>query len=101
MAAAVARVAGRSSQLLARSAAPVAVSAYSTTLRTITPLSDQDRIFTNLYGKHDFKLAGAKKRVRVAGWGGSLFVAQSLAARATGTRPRRLFSRAARGSSTR
>ncbi|KXN67760.1 NDUFV1/51kDa subunit of putative NADH:ubiquinone oxidoreductase [Conidiobolus coronatus NRRL 28638] len=25
-------------------------------------LSDEDRIFTNLYGVHDFKLAGAKKR---------------------------------------
>ncbi|KAK9510459.1 hypothetical protein O3M35_005244 [Rhynocoris fuscipes] len=26
------------------------------------PLSDEDRIFTNLYGKHDWKLAGALKR---------------------------------------
>ena len=25
-------------------------------------LSDQDRIFTNLYGVHDWRLAGARKR---------------------------------------
>ena len=25
-------------------------------------LQDQDRIFTNLYGLHDFRLPGAKKR---------------------------------------
>jgi hypothetical protein len=27
------------------------------------PLKDQDRIFTNLYGRHDFKLKGAMARV--------------------------------------
>lgn len=27
-----------------------------------TSLTDQDRIFTNLYGRHDWRLAGAKKR---------------------------------------
>ena len=27
------------------------------------PLKDQDRIFTNLYGRHDWKLQGALKRV--------------------------------------
>lgn len=26
------------------------------------PLADQDRIFTNLYGRHDWKLKGALKR---------------------------------------
>lgn len=26
------------------------------------PLSDQDRIFTNLYGRHDWRLNGALKR---------------------------------------
>uniref|UniRef100_A0A3B4Z6I3 NADH-ubiquinone oxidoreductase 51kDa subunit FMN-binding domain-containing protein n=1 Tax=Stegastes partitus TaxID=144197 RepID=A0A3B4Z6I3_9TELE len=26
------------------------------------PLSDQDRIFTNLYGRHDWRLKGALKR---------------------------------------
>ncbi|KND01572.1 NADH dehydrogenase [ubiquinone] flavoprotein 1, mitochondrial [Spizellomyces punctatus DAOM BR117] len=30
--------------------------------RTYGNLSDEDRIFTNLYGKHDFRLAGALKR---------------------------------------
>lgn len=26
------------------------------------PLADQDRIFTNLYGRHDWRLKGAMKR---------------------------------------
>ena len=26
------------------------------------PMADQDRIFTNLYGMHDFKLKGAESR---------------------------------------
>lgn len=26
------------------------------------PLSDEDRIFTNLYGRHDWRLKGALKR---------------------------------------
>ena len=26
------------------------------------PLKDEDRIFTNLYGRHDWRLAGALKR---------------------------------------
>lgn len=26
------------------------------------PLSDEDRIFTNLYGRHDWRLKGAMKR---------------------------------------
>lgn len=35
----------------------------STTTTTITPpLKDEDRIFTNLYGRHDWRLAGARKR---------------------------------------
>jgi len=29
---------------------------------TFGPLKDEDRIFTNLYGRHDFKLKGAKAR---------------------------------------
>lgn len=28
-------------------------------------LKDDDRIFTNLYGRHDFKLKGAMARVRI------------------------------------
>lgn len=27
------------------------------------PLKDEDRIFTNLYGRHDWRLKGALKRV--------------------------------------
>jgi NADH dehydrogenase (ubiquinone) flavoprotein 1 len=34
------------------------------TLRAYGGLKDQDRIFTNLYGKHDFGIKGALKRVR-------------------------------------
>merc|ERR1712002_1267094 len=34
----------------------------STEKTTYGPLKDQDRIFTNLYGRHDFKLKGAKAR---------------------------------------
>ncbi|KAI8899455.1 hypothetical protein BC833DRAFT_585698 [Globomyces pollinis-pini] len=34
----------------------------ATTERTYGNLKDSDRIFTNLYGRHDFKLQGAKKR---------------------------------------
>jgi NADH dehydrogenase (ubiquinone) flavoprotein 1 len=30
--------------------------------RTYGGLKDQDRIFTNLYSRHDFRLEGAKKR---------------------------------------
>lgn len=30
--------------------------------KTISPLKDQDRIFTNLYGKHDWRLKGALAR---------------------------------------
>lgn len=32
--------------------------------RTFGPLSDDDRIFTNLYGRHDYRLKGALARVR-------------------------------------
>lgn len=28
-------------------------------------LNDEDRIFTNLYGRHDYRLVGALKRVRL------------------------------------
>lgn len=41
-----------------------ALSAAFSTLKATGPLSDQDRIFTNLYGKHDYKLKGAMARVR-------------------------------------
>ena len=44
-------------------ARPAIAASYST-LKTVAPLSDQDRIFTNLYGKHDYRLSGAKARVR-------------------------------------
>jgi len=43
----------------------LATAAYSTT-RSYGGLKDQDRIFTNLYGKHDFGIKGALQRVR--GW---------------------------------
>ncbi|KAI8587816.1 hypothetical protein BDZ88DRAFT_423878 [Geranomyces variabilis] len=42
--------------------ATLATAAPDTSSRTYGGLSDQDRIFTNLYGKHDFRLAGALKR---------------------------------------
>ncbi|KAJ1553787.1 ndufv1NADH dehydrogenase flavoprotein subunit 1 [Cladochytrium tenue] len=45
----------------ARSMASVAPDAGATA-RTYGNLKDSDRIFTNLYGKHDFRLAGALKR---------------------------------------
>lgn len=32
------------------------------TKTTFGPLADQDRIFTNLYGRHDWRLKGALKR---------------------------------------
>jgi hypothetical protein len=32
------------------------------TKTTFGPLADEDRIFTNLYGKHDWRLKGALKR---------------------------------------
>lgn len=32
------------------------------TKTTFGPLADQDRIFTNLYGRHDWRLKGAVKR---------------------------------------
>ena len=41
----------------------LATAAYSTT-RSYGGLKDQDRIFTNLYGKHDFGIKGALQRVR-------------------------------------
>ncbi|ORX98992.1 NADH-ubiquinone oxidoreductase [Basidiobolus meristosporus CBS 931.73] len=41
---------------------PKALASYSTATRTYGGLSDEDRIFTNLYGRHDFRLKGALKR---------------------------------------
>lgn len=32
---------------------------------TFGPLKDEDRIFTNLYGRHDWKLKGAQSRVGI------------------------------------
>ena len=32
---------------------------------TFGPLSDEDRIFTNLYGRHDYRLKGALARVSI------------------------------------
>lgn len=32
------------------------------TKTTFGPLADQDRIFTNLYGRHDWRIKGALKR---------------------------------------
>ena len=37
---------------------------YITLQTSYGGLSDDDRIFTNLYGRHDWKLKGALKRVR-------------------------------------
>ena len=54
---------------LSPSLSPPLLAAYST-LRTYGGLKDQDRIFTNLYGKHDFGIKGALKRVRPNGEGG-------------------------------
>ena len=53
---------------LSPSLSPPLLAAYST-LRTYGGLKDQDRIFTNLYGKHDFGIKGALKRVRPNGEG--------------------------------
>lgn len=35
---------------------------YTTATRTYGGLKDEDRIFTNLYGRHDWKLKGAQAR---------------------------------------
>lgn len=35
---------------------------YSSTGKTIGNLKDEDRIFTNLYGRHDWRLKGAMAR---------------------------------------
>ena len=35
---------------------------------------DEDRIFTNLYGRHDWKLAGAIQRVKVSAISGVLYL---------------------------
>ena len=52
-------------------AGSVAVSSQATTVRhqstetpakTYGPLKDQDRIFTNIYGRHDWRLKGAMAR---------------------------------------
>lgn len=29
------------------------------------PLKDEDRVFTNLYGRHDWRLKGAMQRVQI------------------------------------
>ncbi|KAJ3022319.1 NADH dehydrogenase [ubiquinone] flavoprotein 1, mitochondrial [Thoreauomyces humboldtii] len=42
--------------------ATLATAAPDTPSRTYGNLSDEDRIFTNLYGRHDYRLAGALKR---------------------------------------
>lgn len=45
------------------SAAPPQVTAPPPQTKTVFgPLADQDRIFTNLYGRHDWRLKGALKR---------------------------------------
>ena len=41
-----------------------AVRAMSTATRTYGNLKDDDRVFQNLYGKHDWGLTGAMQRVR-------------------------------------
>lgn len=45
---------------VARTVAPAWAAAGKSTYGN---LADQDRIFTNLYGEHDWTLEGAKKRV--------------------------------------
>lgn len=42
-----------------------AAASYSSSTRHHGGLKDEDRIFTNLYGKHDWGLKGAMKRVRL------------------------------------
>lgn len=45
------------------SAAPPQVTAPPPQTKTVFgPLADQDRVFTNLYGRHDWRLKGALKR---------------------------------------
>lgn len=44
-------------------AAPPQVTAPPPQTKTVFgPLADQDRVFTNLYGRHDWRLKGALKR---------------------------------------
>ncbi|EGF81780.1 hypothetical protein BATDEDRAFT_31463 [Batrachochytrium dendrobatidis JAM81] len=50
------------SRVITSGLATVASSSKPAATRTYGNLSDNDRIFTNLYGRHDFKLEGAKKR---------------------------------------
>eukprot|EP00128_Syssomonas_multiformis_P012212 Colp12_sorted_trinity150504_noHs@26043 len=47
---------------IASSAPRATACAFYSTTRTYGGLKDEDRIFTNLYGRHDFKLKGALKR---------------------------------------
>lgn len=55
-------------------------------------LKDEDRIFTNLYGRHDYRLKGAMQR---GDW--SVLISVSTYHAFTGTRRRRSFSRARTG----
>jgi len=44
------------------STSAVSVRSLSTTPKSLTNLKDEDRIFTNLYGRHDWRLKGAMAR---------------------------------------
>ncbi|CAH8628437.1 unnamed protein product [Heterobilharzia americana] len=48
-----------------RSTASSATPTAQTTKTTYGPLSDDDRVFTNIYGRHDWRLKGAMKRVKL------------------------------------
>jgi NADH dehydrogenase (ubiquinone) flavoprotein 1 len=50
-------------QVRFQSAAPAGVPPKQTKTK-FGALKDEDRIFTNLYGRHDWKLKGAMARVR-------------------------------------
>lgn len=51
-------------------------------------LHDNDRIFTNLYGRHDYRLKGALKRVSC-----SCQIYNNEYVREIGSKPRKLFSK--------
>ncbi|KAF5399471.1 NADH dehydrogenase [ubiquinone] flavoprotein 1 mitochondrial [Paragonimus heterotremus] len=55
-----------STPLLRLCCAPASAAAVAAAKTVYGPLADQDRIFTNLYGRHDWHLEGAMKRVKLS-----------------------------------
>ncbi|CAH8618960.1 unnamed protein product [Schistosoma bovis] len=53
---------GRNSVVIKFFSTATPTSTTQTTKTTYGPLSDEDRIFTNLYGRHDWRLKGAMQR---------------------------------------